>query len=58
MTTEQANKSLATYTRFQVKPDSIWYSVTCDNHEMIGGFATVAEAYQWAIKEESALVYA
>jgi hypothetical protein len=56
MNIQAANTSLTAYTRFQIQPDSgLWYSVTCDNSFMIGGFSSVQDAYMWAVKEESAL---
>ncbi len=55
MTLNAANTSLATYTRFQVKPDSIWFMVTCDDFGIISGFVSIRDAYLWAIKEESSL---
>jgi hypothetical protein len=56
MNLTDVNNSLKKYTRFQLEPYfGIWFQVTCDNEVMIGGFSTIQEAYQWAIKEETIL---
>jgi hypothetical protein len=58
MNIQALNDSLTKYTRFQLEPDfGIWFQVTCDNEVMIGGFSTVQDAYMWAVKRESELVY-